>query len=352
MVIRLIEAGAVSCLRSQTIYHGLAYARTQATPPTIVLATPAEPYVCVGFHQNIEAEIDLEYCASQGLPVLRRETGGGAVYLDSNQLFVQWVMGSDELPARLDRRFALFLEPMVKTYRSYGIQAQVHPINDVHVDGRKIVGTGAAHIGNAEVLVGNFIFDFDKDAMARVLKVPSAAFRREVRASLEEYMASARHVCGEALDPQAVAATYIEACGQALKAPLEPGTLTEEEEDAIATMDARLSASTFQQGGDGLRRPGLKIHEDVYVAEATCDSPEIRVTARIHTGHLESVTISGPGPVNTLADQIRGLQISREPITHAIRRWLHATGETSISEPALVDTILQLTTPHSSRATS
>ena len=92
MVIRLIEAGTVSHLRSQTIYHGLAYARTEATPPTIVLATPAEPYVCVGFHQDIEAEIDLEYCASNDLPVLRRETGGGAVYLDSDQLFVQWVI--------------------------------------------------------------------------------------------------------------------------------------------------------------------------------------------------------------------------------------------------------------------
>ena len=249
-------------------------------------------------------------------------------------------MASGECPSKLK---------MVETFRAYGVRAQVRPINDVQVDGRKIVGTGAAHIGNAEVLVGNFIFDFDKDAMARVLKVPSAAFRREVRASLEEYMASTRQLCGEDLDPRAVASTYIGKCAQALKAPLQPGGFTTQEEAAIAAMDERLSTTEFQRSGGGLRRPGVKIHEDVYVAEATCESPALRVTARIRSGHIESIAIDGPGQVNTLADQIRGLQIGREPITHAVRRWLRAAGGTPFTESALVDTILQLTTPQTTR---
>ena len=42
-----------------------------------MLATPGEPYVCIGFHQDLEHEIDLEFCRREGLPVVRRETGGG-----------------------------------------------------------------------------------------------------------------------------------------------------------------------------------------------------------------------------------------------------------------------------------
>ena len=74
MAIRLIDAGTVSHLRSQTIYHGLAHARTESTPDTIVLATPAVPYVCVGFHQDLEWEIDLEFCRERGGTPLFNQT--------------------------------------------------------------------------------------------------------------------------------------------------------------------------------------------------------------------------------------------------------------------------------------
>ena len=76
---RFIDVGTVSPLRSQSVYHGLAYARTEATPDTIVIARPAEAYVCIGFHQDLEHEVELNFCRARGLSVLRRETGGGAV---------------------------------------------------------------------------------------------------------------------------------------------------------------------------------------------------------------------------------------------------------------------------------
>ena len=99
--------------------------------------------------------MDVAYCRGHGLPVLRRELGGGAVYLDRNQLFVQWVMSPERLPLRLDKRFELFARPLVETLREIGIQAALRPVNDIQVGGRKISGTGAARIGCAEVLDGS-----------------------------------------------------------------------------------------------------------------------------------------------------------------------------------------------------
>ena len=88
MKLRLIDAGTVSGIRSQSIYHGLAYAQELETPNTIVLVTPGTPYMCVGFFQDVKNELDINYCNKNQLPIIRRETGGGAVYIDNGQLFV------------------------------------------------------------------------------------------------------------------------------------------------------------------------------------------------------------------------------------------------------------------------
>ena len=82
MTIRLLNLGEVSPIRSQAIYHGVAYAMGPDDPDTITLMRPSAPYVCIGHHQDAATEVDLEYCAEAGLAVYRREVGGGAVYLD------------------------------------------------------------------------------------------------------------------------------------------------------------------------------------------------------------------------------------------------------------------------------
>ncbi len=287
MHVRLVDAGLVSPLRSQAIYHGLAHARTGDSPDTIVLATTAEPYVCIGFHQDLEAELDLAFCRQQGLLVLRRETGGGAVYLDRDQLFVQWVMAPESLPFRVERRFEVFTRPLVETYRQLGLEACFRPTNDVHVNGRKIVGTGAGHIGNAEVLIGNLIFDFDTGMMARVLRPRSPAFREQVERSLREYMTSMKRELGRVPDRRQVARIYLKQCAETLGRELVPGDLTAAEVAAVERLERRLLSESFLYRPGGLRRDGVKIHEDVEVVERMHGN--LRVAVRLREGRIEDI---------------------------------------------------------------
>lgn len=295
MAIRLLDLGTVSYLRSQTLYHALAYARTEGTPDTILLVSPKEPYACVGFHQEVEKEIDVEFCRRSGLPILRREVGGGAVYLDVNQLFTQWVMAPERLPWRLERRFELYARPLVNTYHELGIQASFRPINDIHVSGKKIGGTGAAAIGNAEVLVGSLMFDFDTERMAQILKVPSEKFRDKVFHSLQEYMTTMRKELGFVPDRQEVKVIYLRQCEEALKEEIVEGELTDAEWEAIEAADRKFLSPEWLYQKGGLKLTGVKIHQDVWVGESTLKAPGglIRVTVRLHGRRIEEISLSG-----------------------------------------------------------
>lgn len=325
--IRLLDLGKVSPLRSQTVYHAVAYAMTEDTPDTIILVSPTDPYVCIGYHQDLEKEVDLEYCQAHGLPVLRREVGGGAVYLDDGQVFTQWIFHRGRLPASLEKRFELYIRPLVETYRTLGINAYHRPINDIHVDGKKIGGTGAAQMGEADVVVGSLMFTFDKATMARVLKVPSEKMRDKIFESLEQYMTTMAEQLGQLPDRQAVKDLYVARCAEALGAEIVPSEWTEAEEAMAAELDARFVSPEWLYQKGGLRQMGVKIHADVRVVEAAFKAPGglIRITARLREGRIDDLSISGDFTllpafaVGALEHAVRGLSTQRAALVARIR---------------------------------
>ncbi len=293
--VRLLELGPVSAVRSQACYHAAAYAMEEDAPDTVILVSPSEPYVCVGYHQEVDREVDRDYCRERGWPVLRREVGGGAVYLDSNQLFVQWVFHPASLPGRVDERFRLYVEPLVRAYRALGVEAVYRPVNDVHVRGRKICGTGAARIGGAEVVVGSLMFDFNRAAMTRVLKLSSEKMRDKVFQGLQDYMTTLTDELGRAPDRREVAGLYLRELAAVLGAELVPGEWTAAEEARARDLDRTLGSEEWLGQKGGARPPGVKIHEDVQVREAARKAPGglVRVTVRLRAGRIDDLAVSG-----------------------------------------------------------
>ncbi len=325
--IRLLYMENVSPLRSQTVYHAVGYAMKPHTPNTIILVSPNAPYVSVGYHQDVQKEVDLEYCAQYNLPVYRREVGGGAVYLDNGQLFTQWIFHKEDLPASLEERFAFYIEPIVQTYRELGIPAEYRPINDIHVKGKKIGGTGAAQMGIAEVLVGSLMFTFDKKAMARVLKVSSEKMRDKIFESLEAYMTTMTEQLGYTPDRAMVKELYLRKVSEAFGgAEIYEGEWTEEEEAMAQEIDARFLSEEWLYQKGRLKQPAVKIHQDVYLAEAAFKAPGglIRVIARLREGRIDDVSISGDFTlfpifaVGALEQSLRGVVATPETLKSKI----------------------------------
>ncbi|MCL5126045.1 MAG: lipoate--protein ligase family protein [Deltaproteobacteria bacterium] len=190
----LFQLGHVPWVDSQLCYHALA----QLGREGLIIVSPKNHYVCVGYHQDARLEVDLDYCKSHDIPVFRRQVGGGAVYLDGNQLFFQIVLHRNSPLAPLNKEtfYRKFLRPVIEVYRRIGIPAQFKAINDIVTDGKKISGTGAGEIADCIVFVGNLILDFDYKTMSRVLNVPDEKFRDKVHRSMEANLTTIRRELG------------------------------------------------------------------------------------------------------------------------------------------------------------
>jgi lipoate-protein ligase A len=197
----LYNLGEITWWESQCFYHALAHLGREG----LIICYPSSPYVCLGLHDDLEQEINREYCERSGIPVFRRETGGGVVYLDSKQVFFQLVMNKDNprLPLRRHRYYESFLKPAIAVYQKFGIPAELKKPADLAANGRKCSGNACGDIGNGVAYVGNMLIDFNFDVMGHVLRVPFPGFRNHLMQAMKNNMTTvkewAKHPvsCGE-----------------------------------------------------------------------------------------------------------------------------------------------------------
>jgi lipoate-protein ligase A len=317
--LRVIDRGLVSPTLSQAIWHGIAAGMQPDDDPVLTLVNPAEPYVCIGFHQDAQLEVDQDYCRSRGIGVLRRRLGGGAVYLDRDQLIFHFIFPRRRAPGRTSVLYPRFIAPVVRSYRALGIDAAYRPINDIQVDGRKIGGTAAAILDRATVLGGMFLFDFDTAAMARCLKVPSEKFRDKLHKTLEDYMTSMRRLLPEVPSREAVKALFLREVADCLGVSPEATTTTEAEEAAIAGEAAWLEDPAWAaRVGRRLVPQGVKLAADTFLTEGAYKAPGglIRVRLLAQEDHIADIEISGDFTCNpaagiaALAERLKGEPLS------------------------------------------
>lgn len=295
-VVRLIDLGEVPFLRSQTVYHAVAKAMGDSSPDTIILSTPREPYACIGYHQDLRREIDLDFCGEQGLPVLRREIGGGTVYLDGNQLFYHTVFHRRRAPRRVDDIYHVYLRGPIETYHQLGIAARLEPPNDILVDDRKIGGTGAGSIGDAVVVSGSIIFDFDCERMAGLLRAPSHEFRGQVERQLKRYMTSLRGELHSRVSRRHVRDLLISQFAKTLGVEIRGGKLTAEEWAQVEELDYLFLQREWL---DSIERQSpirrVKIRSGVMVceAESLLDGCVARLTLSAANGYVAEVEVGG-----------------------------------------------------------
>lgn len=124
------------------------------------------PAVIVGVNQNAFNEVNLNYVDKNGIKIVRRQTGGGAVYHDLNNLCYTVIAEYDE---NTDN-YRKFTAPVIEYLNTLGVKAEFSGRNDIVIDGKKISGNAQTVVNGRIMHHGTLLFDTDMNALTYALK--------------------------------------------------------------------------------------------------------------------------------------------------------------------------------------
>ena len=295
--------GQIPGWQTQAVYHTVAELMTEDTPDTIIISQPSDTYVCLGYHQKLDHVFDRQTCEEKEIPILRRKVGGGGTYLDPNQLFYQCVFHKSRVPTNSDKVYEQMLTPVVNTLKHFfDVKAELVGSHEVEMNGKRIAGIGGGQIGEASIVVGNFLFDFDFDTMASLWSVPNETFRELAKQAMKDHIITLDDI-GSMMSMEKIANQLIEEFEKYFNRKLNPGGMTINEIERAGEMGAFLRSDSFlnsMDDRDGLsKRKPLKIARNVFIHydEIDIDGEKVMGSFRVEDGKIHSVKLDNENSV-------------------------------------------------------
>lgn len=261
-----------------------------------------EPCVVIGKNQVAADEINPDYVSARSLPVVRRMTGGGAVYHDAGNLNFSFIQNGEPNRAKLCR-------PVIEVLRSLGVEAELSGRNDITVDGRKVSGTAMCSHGGRSLFHGTLLINSNLDALSEALKPDETKLIghgvKSVRsrvANLSEYT--------EEVSPDiigAMLARYMTERGG------EIYELGESDIEAIEKLrDSKYSTDEWNCGAERLQKSER--------SRLSCGT--VYIKKKTACGRIEDIRIFGDfmniGDISKLEARLRGTELRRRAITSAL----------------------------------
>ncbi len=157
-----------------------------------------EPAVILGRNQNVWQEVDLDYVQANDIHLVRRLSGGGAVYHDGGNLNFSFITpGSADL-----HNFAKFTEPVTAVLRSLGVGAELRSKSSLFVGDKKISGNAQYMTAGRMVSHGTLLFDTDLEQLLRALNPQHATITSKAVQSVRSRVVNLRDLLPDGMTVQ------------------------------------------------------------------------------------------------------------------------------------------------------
>ncbi len=150
--------------------------------------------IVIGKNQNTLAEINLDYVNDNGIRVVRRITGGGAVYHDMGNLNFTYISNCN---GEWESDFSRFATPVISALGKLGVRAELSGRNDIVAGGRKISGNAQTVVGNRILHHGTILFDVDVSVLSKALTPDPDKIKSKGVKSVSSRVANLSELLGE-----------------------------------------------------------------------------------------------------------------------------------------------------------
>lgn len=200
------------CSRRLTFYLAMEehIARHLSVAEGVFFMWQVDPTVICGRHQDVAAEVDLDYCRENGIAVVRRKSGGGCVFADRSNIMFSCIIPAVDVAAT----FTGYTSAVAATLRGLGLDASATTRNDILIGSRKVSGNAFYRLGASSIVHGTMLYATDFTHITRAI-TPSRAkleskgvksvesrittIAEHLNISLEDFKARCRQsLCGDA----------------------------------------------------------------------------------------------------------------------------------------------------------
>ncbi|SDT17169.1 lipoate-protein ligase A [Paenibacillaceae bacterium GAS479] len=268
-----------------------------------------EPSIIIGKNQNTLEEINEDYVRERGIHVVRRLSGGGAVYHDHGNLNYSFITKDD---GESFRNYKKFTEPVIGALRSMGVEAELSGRNDIQVGERKISGTAQFATRGRMYTHGTLLFNSDISHVASALKVNPEKFKSKSTKSVRSRVANISEFLQEPMTVQQFRSRVLESLYKG--EPVETYELTESDWAGVRKIaEERYRSWDWNYG----RSPAFNMRQVKRLSAGTYD-----VRLNVVEGRIQQASIYGDffgtAEVSELEGRLSGIRYDLDSVREAL----------------------------------
>ncbi len=225
MRIRVIKDGYHDAYTNMAIDEAI----LNAAIPTIRFYRWKPSAVSIGYFQSIYEDVNVEECRRNGVDVVRRITGGGAVYHDKEGEITYSIVIPSSLYPDIMESYHAICDAISKALKSVGLNAEHAGINDIVVNGKKISGSAQTRRNDMLLQHGTILLKVDIKKMFSMLNVSEKKIEDKEIKRIEDRVTSVEREFGKAIDGEEIVNEMIYSFSEMLDAETYEEWLTEDE---------------------------------------------------------------------------------------------------------------------------